>query len=116
MNYLKEFTILAICLLIGSIIRSFINFPIPEAVYGMVILFILLLSGILKVKDVDDASRGLLKNLAFFFVPAGVGMMNQFDILKKDGLSIIIVTFVSTIITMVVTAKTVEFIQRRRKL
>ena len=49
MNYLKEFVILCVCLMLGVVTRHLINFPIPEAVYGMIYLFIAFAVGIKRL-------------------------------------------------------------------
>ena len=92
MNYLKEFVILCVCLMLGVVTRHLINFPIPEAVYGMIYLFIAFAVGIIKPDDVKKTSNGILQNLAILFVPAGVG----------------------TAITMGLTGKIIEILQRRK--
>ena len=46
----------------------------------------------------------LLSNMAFFFVPAGVSIINYFDILKSTVLQLLVICVVSTIVTFAVTA------------
>lgn len=114
MNYLKEFVILCICLFLGAITRSIIDFPIPEAVYGMIYLFIALNFKILKTEDIKSTSDGILKNLAFLFVPAGVGIMANLDLIKGKILAIIILVIIGTIVSMALTGLIVQFLQRRK--
>ena len=103
MNYLKEFVILCICLFLGAITRHIINFPIPEAVYGMIYLFIALHFNILKSEDIKETSDGILKNLAFLFVPAGVGILANYNVIKGKIFQIIILLIIGTIISMALT-------------
>lgn len=114
MNYLKEFVILCVCLFLGAITRSIIDFPIPEAVYGMIYLFIALNFKILKTEDIKSTSDGILKNLAFLFVPAGVGIMANLDLIKGKILAIIILVIIGTIVSMALTGLIVQFLQRRK--
>ncbi|MCI7239277.1 MAG: CidA/LrgA family protein [Peptoniphilaceae bacterium] len=114
MNYLKEFVILCTCLFLGSITRRFINFPIPEAVYGMIYLFIALNLKILKPDDVQETSDGILTNLAFLFVPVGVGIMANFDVVQGRIIKLLIITIVGTAITMAITGIVVQALQRRK--
>lgn len=113
MKYLKEFSILIFCLFLGSIMRFLINFPVPEAVYGMFFLFIFLLLNWIKIEHVENASDLLLENLAFFFVPAGVGLIEDFDKIKTTAPVILLILAISSVIGIVITAKTVIFIQKR---
>ena len=59
-----------------------------------------------------------MENMAFFFVPAGVSVMNYFDILKSTLVPFLIICIISTIITFVATAYSVQLVMRlmnRRK-
>lgn len=114
MNYLKEFAILCVCLFLGAVTRSIINFPIPEAVYGMIYLFIALNFNILKEEDIKQTSDGILKNLAFLFVPAGVGILAHIDLIKGQILSIGILVILGTAVSIAVTGLIVQFLQRRK--
>ncbi|MBU5668864.1 CidA/LrgA family protein [Peptoniphilus sp. MSJ-1] len=113
MNYLKEFVILCTCLFLGIITKQFINFPIPEAVYGMVYLFIAFALKIIEPDDVKKTSNGILHNLAILFVPAGVGIMNSYNEIRGKTLVLVIIVIVGTAITMAITGKVVELLQRR---
>lgn len=115
MNYLKEFVILCSCLLLGSLTRHIINFPIPEAVYGMIYLFLAIRFNILKPEEVEKTSNGILTNLAFLFVPVGVGIMANFDIIQGRILKLVIIVLVGTALTMAITGLMVQSLQRRKK-
>ena len=103
MNYLKEFVILYIRLFLGTITRHIINFPIPEAIYWMIYLFIALHFNILKSEDIKETSDGILKNLVFLFVPAGVGILANYNVIKGKIFQIIILLIIGTIISMELT-------------
>lgn len=114
MKTLKGLTIIFLCLMVGEIIRKLVDFPIPPVVYGMVLLLILFLAGLVKVDDVQDVGNALLSNLAFLFVPITVMLMDQLDVLGKNIVPILVITLVSLPLTMGVTAKVVEIVQNAR--
>ncbi|MDU2583337.1 MAG: CidA/LrgA family protein [Anaerococcus hydrogenalis] len=103
MNYLKEFVILCICLFLGTITRHIINFPIPEGSYGTIYLFIALYFNILKSEDIKETFDCILKNLTFLFVPAGVGILANYNVIKGKIFQIIILLIIGTIISMALT-------------
>ena len=115
MNYLKEFVILCACLLLGSLTRKIINFPIPEAVYGMIYLFIALRFNILKPEEIEKTSNGILTNLAFLFVPVGVGIMANYEVIEGRILKLLIIVLIGTAVTMGVTGVIVQSLQRRKQ-
>jgi len=63
-------------------------------------------------EGLERASSGLLDNLTLLFVPAGVGLILYIDQLREHWLGIAIVLILSTAITIVGTALTLQFLQR----
>lgn len=104
--------ILSICFL-GDILSKKLVIPIPGSVIGMIILFIFLYTGVIKLCMLDEISKFLLDHLAFFFIPAGVGLISSIPIIKDKLLAIFIITFISTIIVTISTGLTVQLFKRR---
>ena len=99
-------------------LEALLPFDFPASVIGMLLLLALLFSGALKVDHIREKSDFLLSNMAFFFIPAGVSIINYLDILENALVQLIVICAVSTVITFVVTAYTVTFtmrLLRRRK-
>lgn len=103
MKIISQYLIILICLIAGEFISRFFNIPIPGNVLGMIILLIALISGIVKLEKVEGAASTLIKNLPLFFVPAGVGIMAYFNIVSKYAAAIMIATFLSTLLVLLVT-------------
>ncbi len=103
--------VLLICLL-SEIVSLLLPFPFPGSVIAMIILFILLAAGVIKVGHIRQKAEFMLKNMAFFFIPAGVGIMEYFDVLKSCIVPFIVICVVSTILTFAATAGTVALIMR----
>jgi holin-like protein len=115
MKYIFQFAIiLAICYL-GDLIHSFLHIPIPGNVLGMVLLLILLLSGVVKLSMIEDVSNFLLKHLAFFFIPAAVGLITCFTVLEGKWTALFVISVISTFIIAVVTGATVQLLIKRRQ-
>lgn len=97
--------------LIGEFISILIKFPIPGSVIGMIILFIFLEFKLIKMKKIERVGEFLLDNLGILFVPAGVGIMVKFDFIKEIWLSFFLIAIISTVISLVITVKIVEFVK-----
>ncbi len=69
----------------------------------MALIFIALRSGILTLKMVKVASHALTRNLALFFVPAGVGIILYSELLIAHWVLILIAAVVSTVLVLLVT-------------
>ncbi len=117
MKILKQVGILFALCWVSLILEQWI--PIPASVIGLVLMLVCLMTGIIRVHHIQEKADFLLANMAFFFVPAGVSVMNYFDILQSSGVKILIVCLVSTVITFAVTAwsvqLTVRLMNRRKK-
>ena len=103
---------------ISQIVESLLPIAFPASVIGMLLLFLLLMTRVLKVDHIREKSDFLLSNMAFFFIPAGVSIINYFDVLASNILPLLAVCVISTVLTFAVTAWTVRLTRRlmdRRK-
>ena len=103
MKIFREFIIILILYFIGDFISKILNIPIPGNILAMILLFLCLCTGVIKLEKVQDISSFFLDHLAFFFIPAGVGLINSFDSIKSSAIQIIIICIITTIIVMSVT-------------
>ncbi len=99
--------IFALCW-VSEIVEALLPFSFPASVIGMILLFVLLALRVLKVEHIREKSDFLLSNMAFFFIPAGVSIINYFDVLKGNVGKLLLICFLTTILTFAVTAWTVR--------
>ena len=100
---------------IGEILKYFLPLPIPASIYGMMILFIGLLTGIIPLEAVKDVGKFLIEIMPVMFIPAGVGLMSSSVNLKPVLLPVSIITVVSIVTVMIATGRTSQWIIRRGK-
>lgn len=103
MDKLKQLFWLLLFSYIGEILSLVISpfVAIPGSVIGMVILFLALHFNILPIEKVDDVGTWLTDNMAFLFIPAGVGLMTQFEVLGGNvWWQLLIILFVTTALMM----------------
>ncbi|MBB6631581.1 CidA/LrgA family protein [Clostridium algidicarnis] len=116
MKILKELMIILSFYLLGELIHNIFKVPVPGNIIAMIILLLSLMFNIIKLEQINNVSKFFLDNLAFFFIPAGVGLITSISLLKDNFHKILFVCFISTIIVMLVSAKTTSFlINRKRK-
>ena len=116
MKYLQQLAIIVTIHFIGEILSYFIPLPVPASVYGLVILFICLCTGIVKVHEVDDAARFLLAIMPIMFLAPSVSIINSFAQVKEQVISLVIIAFVSMMVVMAVTSLTAQwYIRLKRK-
>ncbi|MDO4650051.1 MAG: CidA/LrgA family protein [Eubacteriales bacterium] len=115
MKYLRQFWIILLFSAVGELLHFLIPLPIPASVYGLVLLLIALMTGIVKLSQVKDVSDFLIEIMPVMFVPAGVGLLNSWGILKPVLVPVLKITVLSTVIVMLVTGRVTQFIIRRSK-
>lgn len=110
MKLLREMLIILAVYFVGEALSKFFHLPIPGNILGMLILLFLLCTKIVKVEMIDKVSTFLLDHLAFFFIPAGVGIVTAFNVLRGNTIKLLIVAVVSTFIIMAVSGIVVQFV------
>jgi len=104
--------LILLCQLLGEILVRGFGWPIPGPVVGLVVLLILLQGrdrigllrhGPLGNGGVESAASGMLAHLSLLFVPAGVGVVQQLDLISEHGVAIFVILVISVAITLLVT-------------
>lgn len=112
MKYLIQLMIILVTYFIGQLLQTLFHLPIPGAVLGLLLLFLALQIGIIKVEMIEDVCEFLISNMSFLFIPAGVGLMNAFVVLKGKWTVFIVILIISTIVFWLITAYTVKFLRK----
>lgn len=118
MKYLKQLAIIVLVSFIAELMGYYIPLPVPGSVYGLVLMFVLLCTGIIKLKDVENVADFFLQIMPFLFVAPTVGIITSFDIIKGSVAWLLIICFVSAVLTTVITgwvAQLVIWAQRKGK-
>src|SRR5690625_2705532 len=101
--------------LLGNWIQISLNLFIPGSVIGMILLFILLLIKGVKLTWVEEGATFLINNLALFFIPATVGIIDYFFLFLGYGFLLIIIVLVSTAMLMAVSGRVSQRLVRKRE-
>lgn len=89
---------------------------IPGSVIGMLLLFLALHLQWLKMQQVEEVGTWLTDNMAIFFVPAGVGLMTNFDLLAEFWAQLLFIVVITVIIMMAVVGKLIEKVMNQDKI
>jgi holin-like protein len=85
---------------VGGWVAETLPVPLPGNVVGMLLLFALLVSGVVKERWVGDAGGFLTRRLAFFFVPIAVGLMEWGGFFKQHGHWLVLGLVVSALVAL----------------
>lgn len=92
-----------------------LRWPVPGPVLGLVALFILLQTGIVKLDWVEAGASWLLADMLLFFIPSAVGIVQYPALMVAYGARILLVIAVSTVAVMACTGLLAEWVGRRRE-
>lgn len=107
-----QFGVICLVAFAGQVINSLVPLPVPGNVYGMVIMFLLLWTGVLKLRHVEQAADILLMVLPVMFLPSSVGIMDQLDVLWHNLAAVLIVCVAGTLLSILVTGRVTQLIRR----
>lgn len=114
MKIFRQTLIILSISLCGEFLSKFFALPVPGNIIGMLLLLFLLMSKIIKLEAIETVSNFFLDHLAFFFIPAGVKLMSSFNLIKDDLLNIFLLCIITTILVIIFTGKTVDFILNKK--
>lgn len=100
---------------LGLLVSSFAGEVIPGSVIGMILFFLALLSGVVKPEKVRPAAAFITRNMALYFVPVGVGMMDSFQLIHGVWPAIVVASAVSMVLVMISTGGVYQMLLRWRK-
>lgn len=113
MKYLKQFLLILCITFVGELVKYVLPLPIPASIYGMVILFVGLMTGHIKLSSVKEVGKFLIEIMPVMFIPAAVGLLDSWSILRPTIVPVIVITVLTTIIVMVVTGRVTQNVIRK---
>ena len=113
MKYVKEVLWIIAFTFVGEVLNALLPLPVPAGVYGLFLMLIALVTGVIKVSDVEGAGNFLLDTMTMMFLPAAVGIMAAADVLLPVLGQYIVIIVVSTVLVMAATGRMAEFILKR---
>jgi holin-like protein len=99
---------------LGYALAAWGDIPLPGNMLGMVLLFALLASGVVRLQWFEAGSTLLLKHLAFFFVPIAVGLMALGDVLRESGVALLVILLASAAVGIVLAGGATQWLASRR--
>ena len=112
MNLIFELGFLFLICMVGEGIAVLLPITIPASVISLILLLILLLSGVLKERQIRQSAAFLTENMGILFIPAAVGTLEYLDVLKAQAIPFLLITVVSTTFVYFITAWSVQLLMK----
>ena len=114
MKFVNPFGIILVISLIGELLNYLIPLPIPASIYGLVLMLGCLQLHVIPLSEVKETSAFLIEIMPLMFIPAAVGLITSFDILKAHLIAYLVITVVSTFLVMVVSGHVTQLVIRKK--
>ncbi|EOB7414398.1 TPA: antiholin-like murein hydrolase modulator LrgA [Staphylococcus aureus] len=111
-HFFHQVIVIALVLFVSKIIESFMPIPMPASVIGLVLLFVLLCTGAVKLDEVEKVGTTLTNNIGLLFVPAGISVVNSLGVISQAPFLIIGLIIVSTILLLICTGYVTQIIMK----
>lgn len=115
MNYIFQLSIILGVSFAGELLNTLLPLPVPASVYGLVIMFLLLCTKIVKLEQVEKVSEYLMAIMPLFFIEPTVGIMNSYGLVKGKIIPLFIACFLSFAAVVVITGSVSQGIIRFRR-
>lgn len=107
--------IILLMMVLGELLSTGLTLPLPGNLVGLILLFLSLVAGIVKLEQVEATAKFLLDNLMLFFIPINLALFYSWRDFAHDWVALLASVVLSTLLIMAVTAKVVEWMERRRQ-
>lgn len=115
MRYIRQFLIIIFISFLGEILHYLIPLPVPASIYGLILMFLCLHFHLFEVESVKATSQFLIEIMPLMFIPAAVGLIATWDVVRKNFIAYLTITVISTFAVMIVSGLVTQAILRYRK-
>ena len=108
MKYLKQFLIILAISCLGELLALWIPAPIPGSIYGIVLLFLGLVTRLIPLEAVKDTGHFLVEIMPVMFIPAAAGVIDSWELIASSWLEYGLLTVVTTVAVMGVAGRVTQ--------
>lgn len=113
MKYLSQFCIILGFTLVGEALQRLLPLPIPASVYGLVLLFAALCTGMVKLHQVKETGTFLISILPVLFVAPTVGIVEHWELIRPNLLPICLLIAASTVLTFGISGRLTQWLSKK---
>ncbi|MDR7248998.1 antiholin-like murein hydrolase modulator LrgA [Bacillus pumilus] len=102
-GFLSQAFIFATVMFVSNLISMYLPIPMPASVIGLVLLFVLLTTKIIKLEQVEQLGTSLTGLISFLFVPSGISVIQSLGVMQEVGVQVVGVIIIATIMLLAAT-------------
>ncbi len=115
MKFMKQLSVIMTVSFVAEGMEYLLPIPVAASVYGLVLMLVGLMTGIIPLEKVEGAADFLVEIMPILFVPPTVSIMTSADMMKQMLLPLCVISVLSTVLIMVVTGRVSQRIIRQKK-
>lgn len=115
MKYIQQFLWILLFSFAGELLKYVIPLPVPASIYGLLLLLLALVTGILRLESVKETSKFLIEIMPLMFIPAAVGLLESWEALSGILIQVLTATVVSTVLVMGVSGMVTQALIRKKQ-
>ena len=115
MKYVRQFVIIMVFTFLGEVLKALLPFPVPASIYGLLALLLALETKLLPLASVRDVGEFFVEIMPLTFIPAGVGLLESWGVMKPMLGRLVLTVVVSTILVMAVSGLVTQGVIALRK-
>ncbi|WP_058304628.1 CidA/LrgA family protein [Gorillibacterium timonense] len=112
---LLQVAALALFSYIGNLLTALLHLPIPGTLIAILLVFLLLSTGVIKLSWLEAGADFLIANLVLFFIPSAVVLMKHTEYLQTNAVGILLVVVVGTFVIMAISGTLTERLITKRR-
>lgn len=113
MKYVFQFGRILLFCLAGEGLHALLPLPIPASIYGLALLLIALLTGLVKLEQVRETALFLTGLFSLLFVPVTAGVMDLTQEISGMLLPIVLAVFPLTLLVMAFAGRVTQALARK---
>ena len=102
MKYIQQLLVILLFTALGELLACVLPFPVPAAIYGLVLLFLALCTGLLKPEAIAETAHFLIGAMSILFVAPTVSILSYWGVIAPNLVPIIVTVLVSTVLVFAV--------------
>lgn len=115
MKIIRQFAVIAVICCLAELLKYLIPLSIPASIYGLILMLGALLTGALKLSQVEDAADALIAAMPVMFIPPAVGLLDCWRQAGAMLVPLLLAVTLGTVLVMGAAGRVTQAIQTRRK-
>jgi len=115
LQYIKQLVIILFISILGELCNAVLPLPIPAAVYGLAIMLVLLITGVLRLHQIEKVGNLFLEFMPIIFVPIALQILPVWKAFQNVILPFLIISVIGTFLIIVITGRVTQFIVERKE-